>query len=201
MEHAVEPGGLMHEDILLLRSQTGRCRDILGTLTRNSDKVDAMYSQMTLGHLVEEVAEPLRAHGKMIKVNLRQLPLNGHDQEPIFERNPGVLYALSNLLKNAVDYAASIVEITAYWNENEIRLTIVDDGPGFAQNILGRLGEPYVTTRARQRNNADDENTGMGLGIFIAKTLLERNRAKLSFANRSSPETGAVATILWPRAS
>jgi two-component system sensor histidine kinase RegB len=201
MEHAVESGSLMHDDILLLGSQARRCRDILGTLTENSDKSDAMYSQMALGHLIEEVVEPLRAHGRTIKVNLHQPSLNGYDQEPIFQRNAGVMYALSNLLKNAVDYAASIVEITAYWNENEIRLIIADDGPGFAQNILGRLGEPYVTTRARRRHNADDENTGMGLGVFIAQTLLERNGAELSFANRSSPETGALATIRWLRAS
>lgn len=201
MEHAVEPGSLMHDDVLLLRSQAGRCRDILGRLAQNSDKSDAMYSQMALGQLVEEVVEPLRTHGRTIKVNLRQPSLNGYDQEPIFERNPGVMYALSNLLKNAVDYAASIVEITAYWNENEIRLIIADDGPGFAQNILGRLGEPYVTARARRRHNADDEHTGMGLGVFIAQTLLERNGAELSFANRSSPETGAVAVVSWQRAS
>ncbi len=201
MEHAVEPGSLMHDDVLLLRSQAGRCRDILGMLTQNSDKPDVMYSQLALGQLVEEVVEPLRAHGKTIKVNLRKASLNDYDHGPIFQRNAGVLYALRNLLQNAVDYALSIVEITVYWDENEIRLTIADDGPGFAQNILGRLGEPYVTTRERRRNAADEQNSGMGLGVFIAQTLLERDGAELSFANRPSPETGAVATVLWPRAS
>ncbi|MEJ2124454.1 MAG: ActS/PrrB/RegB family redox-sensitive histidine kinase [Alphaproteobacteria bacterium] len=199
MERAVEPDHPLYDDILLLRGQAGRCRDILGTLTRNSDKPDAMYSQMTLGHVIEEVAEPLRAFGKMIKVNLPPSPLSAHDQEPIFQRNLGVLYATSNLLKNAVDYAVSIVEITANWNENEIWLTITDDGPGIAQNVLGRLGEPYVTTRARRQNSADDESTGMGLGVFIAKTLLERDGAELSFANRQAPDKGAIVTIRWPR--
>lgn len=201
LEREVEPASPLHDDIMLLRSQAKRCRDILGKLTQNFSQTDVMYSQMTLPLVIEEVVEPLRLLGKKISVTVSSPPTNDAGPEPVFQRNPGVMYALTNLVENAVDYAASIVEITAYWQGDEIRLTISDDGPGFASNILGRLGEPYVTTRARQHNNPDDIGGGMGLGVFIAKTLLERDGATLTLGNRRPPETGAVVGIVWSQAS
>lgn len=199
LERETEAGSPLHDDILLLRSQAVRCRGILGKLAENSAQTDAHYSQMTVRHVIEEVIEPLRLLGKKISVNVPPLPPDGYGNEPILQRNPGVMYALTNLVENAVDYAASIVEITADWDGDKIRLLIADDGPGFAPNILERLGEPYVTTRGREKNGPDGDHSGMGLGIFIAKTLLERDGAVLTLGNRRAPETGALASIVWSR--
>ena len=106
--------------------------------------------------------------------------------EPVTERNPGVLYGLGNLVENAVDFAASKVDVEARWSNDEVRIVIADDGTGFPPNVLEQLGEPFVTTRRAPKRWADaaDEHVGMGLGFFIAKTLLERSGARLELANR-----------------
>jgi two-component system sensor histidine kinase RegB len=117
-------------------------------------------------------------------------------------RNPGILYGLGNLIENATDFADSRVDIRAEWDSDTVSIKIADDGPGIATHILDRLGEPYVTTRSAGLENGgqqDSEGHGMGLGFFIAKTLLERSGARLEFSNRESPLHGAVVIISWPR--
>jgi len=205
LEREVPQDSPLREDIQLLRSQAARCRDILGALSQNTGENDAMYSQMSLGHLIEEVVEPFRIFDVKIEVVLQRPPAkNGHSTpDPVIARNAGVLYALTNLVENAVDFASSKVKIIANWNAAEIHLAIVDDGPGFAPHILGRLGEPYVTTRARlpsAEQDGESEGAGMGLGFFIAKTLLERYDARLKLRNCHPPETGAMVEVTLKRA-
>lgn len=185
---------------MLLRSQATRCRDILSTLTQHSGESDAMFSQMTLGHLIEEVVQPFRAFDIEIGVTMKPGPNGKNQAQPVVRRNAGIIYGLTNLVENAVDYAASRVEITAYWDDEVVRLTIADDGPGFAPNVLGRLGEPFVTTRAQVEDEDAEEAQGMGLGIFIAKTLLERSNAVIMLKNRETPESGASVEVLWKKA-
>ncbi len=121
------------------------------------------------------------------------------EAEPVGARNPAILYGLGNLVENAVDFARERVEIGAQWSADAIDVTISDDGPGFAPDILDRIGEPYVTTRKRNPNEDSDEATGLGLGFFIAKTLLERSGATLNFENREFPQRGAVIKLRWRR--
>jgi two-component system sensor histidine kinase RegB len=111
------------------------------------------------------------------------------------------VYGLSNILDNAVDFAEERVTLRARWTRDEVRLEIRDDGPGYAPEVLLRVGEPYVTTRsAAKRLDSDEEGgSGLGLGLFIAKTLIERSGAQLSLSNAAPPGTGAVARIVWPR--
>ena len=113
-----------------------------------------------------------------------------------------MLYGLGNLVENAIDFAASKVEVEARWSKDEVRIVIADDGAGFPPYVLEQLGEPFVTTRRAQseRQESSDEHIGMGLGFFIAKTLLERSGARLELANRPLPEGGAVVTVIWVRA-
>jgi len=120
-------------------------------------------------------------------------------QEPVAERNPGVLYGLGNLVENAIDFASSKVEVEARWSDGAVEIVIADDGAGFSPNVLEQLGEPFVTTRPAHgwRQEAPDEHIGMGLGFFIAKTLLERSGATLALSNR--PKGGASVTVAWPR--
>jgi two-component system sensor histidine kinase RegB len=105
---------------------------------------------------------------------------------------------LGNLLENAIDFAASKVRLEASWTLTDVSIEIADDGPGFAPEILNRLGEPYVTTRPGIRA-ATDDGFGLGLGVFIAKTLLERSSATVTTKNAVLPETGARVVITWPR--
>jgi two-component system sensor histidine kinase RegB len=126
----------------------------------------------------------------------------GEGPEPMGSRNPGVIYGLSNILDNAADFAESQVTVEASWSPHEVVIEIRDDGPGYAPDILLRVGEPYVTTRsAATRSETSDEEggSGLGLGLFIAKTLLERSGAQLALTNAAAPATGAVARIIWPR--
>jgi two-component system, sensor histidine kinase RegB len=108
------------------------------------------------------------------------------------------MYGLENLIDNAVDFAATTVTIAASWTELDVRITISDDGPGFATEVLKRLGEPYVTTR-KFDSRAESDSTGLGLGLFIAKTLLERGGAQFSAANRPLPDRGAEIVLVWRR--
>ena len=101
--------------------------------------------------------------------------------EPVGRRNAGVIYGLGNLVENAVDFAKASVAVHWSWNEDEVKFRIVDDGPGFPPEIIDRIGEPYMSTR-----QGAEPGGGLGLGLFIAKTLLERSGATLSFRNSSS---------------
>jgi two-component system sensor histidine kinase RegB len=108
------------------------------------------------------------------------------------------MYGLGNLVENAVDFARERVEIAAEWSDDKVSVTINDDGPGFPPEIMDRMGEPFVTGR-RQRNRAASENPGLGLGFFIAKTLLERSGASLALENRQFPQRGAIVKVRWGR--
>jgi two-component system sensor histidine kinase RegB len=123
----------------------------------------------------------------------------GDGPEPKCRRSPGVVHGLDNLVDNAIDFAAGKVIVEARWTRDQVRIEIRDDGPGFAPEILLRVGEPYVTTRGGERRERDGGGGGLGLGLFIAKTLIERSGAQIAFANAEPPATGAIVRIVWPR--
>lgn len=195
LERSLPPAAPQVEDARVLREQAQRCRDILGKLTQLSTS-GTPFDHASLSALIEEVVAPHRNFGIAIDFTL---PLIRRD-EPVAERNPALIYGLGNLVENAVDFAKTRVEIAARWNLREVIVTIADDGPGFSADVMDRLGEPYVTTRGTRRIDAQDEPTGLGLGFFIAKTLLERSGATIAFANRTPPEHGAVVRVRWNRA-
>ena len=192
----LEEGDPRAEDIRLIRAQSERCRDILSKIASLSSAPEEHLGMMPLSHLIEDITAPHRDFGISIEIEQR-----GEGPEPVAGRNPGLLYGLGNLVDNAVDFAQSEVRISAEWTADSVKMTIADDGPGFSPDVIDQLGEPYVTTRghrlAPQRNV---EHGGLGLGIFIAKTLLERSGAKLRLANRKPPQVGAIANVEWPRA-
>lgn len=193
------------DDIALLRSQAERCREILRKLTHRPSERDPHHASLPVTQLIQEAAEPYRGLSADVAINARAI--DGTDggslREPIGERKPGVIYGLGNIIENAVDFARHRVEITARWSEREIVVTIADDGPGFSSEIMDTLGDPYVTTRSAGEPALEDsdeaEASGLGLGFFIAKTLLERSGAKLALENQVSPAHGAVVRITWPR--
>src|SRR5215208_583930 len=130
------------EDIRLLRSQVDRCREILGKLASLGEN-GAPFDELGLAHLVEEVVSPHRDFGIVIEVALE----GDSAVEPVTGRNAGLLYGLGNIVENAVDFARERVSVRAAWDARSVAITVSDDGPGFPPDILGRLGEPYITNR------------------------------------------------------
>ncbi|MFZ1004234.1 MAG: ActS/PrrB/RegB family redox-sensitive histidine kinase [Pseudolabrys sp.] len=194
LERAIAADATHGDDVRLLREQAKRCRDILAKLTELSAGGEP-FDRMRLTALIEEVVAPHRNFGVTIDV----ITPSDRAAEPVGARNPAILYGLGNLLENAIDFAHDRVLVDAKWDEDSVAVTISDDGPGFAPEILTRIGEPYVTSRRHHLNDTGEEPTGLGLGFFIAKTLLERSGATLSFENRAIPERGAVVRLHWSR--
>jgi len=184
------------DDIRLLDQEAKRCRAILAKLTSLGTEAAGPLEEMSLSHLLEDVVGPQRNFGVTVTVTPQ-----GADAEPFCTRNPGILYGLGNLVENAVDFARHAVQIDARWTRDWVTVTINDDGPGFAADIVSRLGEPYVTSRGSGRRAKSELGSGLGLGLFIAKTLLERSGAVVTTSNASTPHTGAVVTVSWSRSS
>ena len=195
LENAISADDPHGEDVRLLREQATRCRDILAKITELSAS-GSPFDRLPLAAIIEEVVAPHRNFGVAIDVIMPP----DRDAVPVGARNPAILYGLGNLLENAVDFASERVVVDATWSADTVGVTISDDGPGFAADILARIGEPYVTSRKLGPTDRADEPTGLGLGLFIAKTLLERSGAVLSFENHALPNRGAVVTVRWPRA-
>ena len=197
LEREFPPGSPHGDDVALLRSQSQRCRDILARLTSMSAQGDYHLARLPLSHLIEEVVDAYRAFSAEIVVT----PPTGAGAEPVGRRNPAIVQGLVNLVENAVDFAATRVTVATSWTDREVAIEIADDGPGFSATIADRIGEPYITTRreAPGGGEANIEAGGLGLGLFIAKTLLERSGASLDLANRPPPQKGAVVRVVWPR--
>jgi two-component system, sensor histidine kinase RegB len=197
IERALEPSSPHADDVKLLREQAQRCREILSKITELP--AGDPFDRMPISALIEEAAAPHRNFGVSIGVTL---PPN-RGAEPVGSRNPAIRYGLGNLIENAVDFAHTRVEIFAHWSAAEVSITISDDGPGFAPEVVDRIGAPYVTHRRPGSRGPDgNEETvfGLGLGFFIAKTLLERSGAKLALTNQAPPLHGATIMVTWSRA-
>lgn len=195
----------LQEDARLIHAQAGRCRDILRDMGR-AGKDDLHLRQAPLSALLREAAEPHLARGKQVEFAFAATQ-DGQDAQPVVQRRPEVIHGLRNLIQNAVDFARSTVWIEGEWSDTRIVIRITDDGAGFPPNVIGRIGDPFV--RARRTDPETERRPGyegMGLGLFIAKTLLERSGAELSFANATDPflapedhpeRCGAVVEAIW----
>lgn len=190
MERELDPGSALYDDVTLLRSQAERCREILGQLKSLGEDGDSPLVRLNVHTLLEEVAGPHRGVGIEIDILLA----GDTGEQPIVPRNPAILYGLGNLVENAVDFASTLVRVSAEWTEEDLTIVIADDGPGFTDDVLDRLGDPYISRRAADKSS-DQRGGGLGLGIFIAKTLLERTGATVTFEKRA----GATVTVAWPR--
>lgn len=205
MERDVTDNSALEADVKLIRSEARRCREILGTLTEHDGKTDQMFDRLPLTEIIEEIVQPHRALGTEVAIMAAPVEeISVEDRkEPVLLRNPGVLYGLGNIIENAIDFARTGVEISAMWDADEVIVTIADDGPGISPAVMEHLGEPYVTTRpaAKADIRTAGDRIGLGLGFFIAKTLLERSGATLRLKNRDGPNSGAIVRVTWPRDS
>jgi two-component system sensor histidine kinase RegB len=188
------PAGPVREDIELIMSQAARCREILGKLRNLRNTPGDPFAAVPVSALLAEVIKPLEGGGKVISIRTGK----GNGGEPVIRRNAGLLYGLGNLIDNAAQFAVRAVLVEASWDKQALTVTITDDGPGFPSDLIARLGEPYLTTRPRNADSA--EPGGLGLGIFISKTLLERTGARLAFENEAA-DGHAQVRLVWPRAA
>lgn len=177
------------DDIDMLIGQAERCRVTLTHLTQRSAQGEAVESErIAFPALVELAAAPHAARDGVLVLfdHLGKLPT------PWLERSPTILLGLGNFIQNAVQFARSRVEIDTAWDESGLVVRIADDGPGFPPHVLDALGEPYLSGR-----DDGDDGSHLGLGIFIANTLLARTGARVSYANL--PDGGAEIVVTWPR--
>ena len=152
-----------------------------------------MHGKMSLTQMLNEIIEP---HAEA-KVRVEALVTGAKDgQAPDVRRMPEVIHAMTSFVDNAIDFARSEVLVTARYDAETIVVEVRDDGPGFAPDVLARLGQPYITSRPSQEPTRSG-HTGMGLGFFIAKTLLERTGAVVEF--RNGKPGGAVVSARWNR--
>lgn len=178
------------EDVALLLSQSRRCRDILARLShRPEGDGGSPFERLGLSVLIESAAAPY--HTGEIGLTITTATPDG-SFEPILRRRPEIIHGIGNLLHNALQFAATTVTVAIHWTEQTVSVTITDDGPGYPYHVLARIGEPYISTRA-------DQGDHMGLGIFIAQTLLERSGAVTEFAN--SHGGGARVVVRWQRSA
>lgn len=185
-----EKGSDNYEDTVLLYSQAKKCAEVLEQLSTKPDtnrflQTDAHHNYLPIKSLIELISEKHESKGKIISIETDGDP----DTQPRLFATPEIQYGIGNLISNAAEFAKSTVLISISWDEKQVKLNIEDDGKGFSDEILDRLGEPYTSSRAGQG--------GMGLGVFIAEMLIKHTGGHLSFRNKKN--SGAQVSIKWPR--
>jgi two-component system, sensor histidine kinase RegB len=204
LEHALPPQSPEAEDVRLLRAEAERCRGILTRLARPEESVIGAMDRLPLGALLDDIANEYRGGDVAITIDIPQAASD--TPEPKVWRAPALIHGLGNVIANAADFAQARVTVRAVWDAKELRVAVEDDGPGFAPDIIERIGEPYVTSRPGSYAVAETElepatayagEQGMGLGFFIAKTLIEQTRGSLRATNLD--RGGARVTARWPR--
>jgi two-component system sensor histidine kinase RegB len=200
LERALPEHSPEAEDVRLLRAQAERCRAILARLA-SPEAMLVATARLPLGALLDDIAGPYR--GEDVEIDIE---IEGGAPQPQVWRAPELLHGLGNIIENAADFARSRVLVQARFDSAQLRIVVEDDGPGFAPEILERIGEPYITSRPSHHalgeseigTSADlGEHEGMGLGFFIAKTLLEQTGGNVNVVNLG--KGGARVSIAWPR--
>ena len=211
----LQDGSELKEDVILIQDQVDRLSQILRDMGRIG-KDDLMLKNAPITAIIHEAAEPHENRGKelifLVNGKLEEQVVN---EIPIVPRHPEIIHGLRNLVQNAVDFSSEIVLIDVTWDEKYVRIMVGDDGEGYPFDLLDRLGDPFISTRNKQQpaGETSEAYQGMGLGLFIAKTLLERSKAEVTFANAASDTNrmaqhygildprlrGAIVDVRWKR--
>ncbi len=190
-------------DLEVMMAETERCREALERLRARDFAQDTHpFDSQPVEAILREAARPFEERSRL-RFAITARPTNekqNDSPQPRLPRRPEILHALANFIENAVSFAHSRVALEARWDAHALVITITDDGPGFADGVIDRLGEPYVTTRRGGLTThapPGESGLGFGLGVYIAVSLLARTGAKVRFQNRA--EGGAMVTITWSR--
>ena len=176
------------KDVDLLISQTKRCSEILKQISKKQIEEDNFLSSIRIEDLLEEIINSFK------ETSSKQIELfTDEDQNKInIQRTPEIIYGLRNFIGNAIKFSKSKVQINLKSNDKIIEIKIYDDGPGIPEDIINKIGEPYIKSKSKELSS----NSGLGLGTFLGKTLLERQGAILKF-KRNSKLGGAQVTLSW----
>jgi len=176
------------KDLELLVSQSKRCSEILRRISRKEIEDDQFINIVKVEDLLEEIIISFKETSN-VKINL----ISKEDKNKInIKRAPELVYGLRNFIGNAVKFSKTKVEIILTSDEKIIEIKINDDGPGIPEDIISKIGEPYIKSKSKKLSS----NSGLGLGTFLGKTLLERKNAKLLF-RRKGKLGGALVLISW----
>ena len=213
MQHDLAGQEDLEEDAALLVSQARRCRDILSRLSEHGEAGDAVHDRLSVHALLEEAAAPFldMPEGSKIRIEIND---DAGEPQPVLRRRPELIFGLRNFVENALGFAKDEVVISAGWSGGTLNIAVNDDGPGFSPDVMMRLGEPYVNAKSPARSAPSGykdaskdtykggRKGGLGLGFFIAKTLLEATGARIRIENRqwgaSIRQRGASVTAAWP---
>ena len=185
----------LYDDAALIGAQADRCRDILQSMGR-AGKDDLHLRRAPLETVLRDAAEPHMHRGKTVSFVVPS-GIIVDSRQPNIIRRPEIIHGIRNLIQNAVDFAKAKVQVEVQWSVSLVSVRIEDDGPGFPPTVMGRIGLPFM--HGRRQVDGRPGYQGMGLGLFIAKTLLERSGATISFANAAAGRGGAIVTVTWPR--
>jgi two-component system sensor histidine kinase RegB len=192
MLREVESDDPLREDVELLSAESERCRAILARLSVDpTGDVSDAYSLVPLPALIEAAAQTTQRDGVAITFEAGPLGSSAPLTAPIQVRSPEIMQGVGNIVQNAVSFARHEVRIATRWTTEWSEVEVSDDGPGFSEALLDELGTPFISTRQGEEGH-------MGLGVFIAKTLLERTGATVTFGNRRAVGSGAAVSVRWP---
>lgn len=201
MQAELQDDELLAEDAALLVEQAKRCREILGRLSSRGDEGDAIHDRVSVDGLLKEAAAPFLERQDGPQIRIETVSSDGAP-EPLLRRQPEIVYGLRNFIENAVSFAREEVLFSAVWSTQSLTISVNDDGPGFSAEVMSRLGEPYVSARDGAGRRLKPRTGGMGLGFFIAKTLIEGAGGRVSPMNRAWDEPagkrGATVKVEWP---
>ena len=171
------------KEIDLLKSEAERCKKILLTLSKNPENLkDNFFDKTTISNLIKINFQKFNNRKIELKINFLT-----NDVEPYIFCKDELVYALGNIIQNAVKYADYIIKISLSWDEKNFFIKIKDDGVGFKNETLDQIGKPYISTNSE----------GMGLGIFIVKNLIENIGGTITFNN--AKDNGASVEITVKR--
>ncbi|MDA9009121.1 ActS/PrrB/RegB family redox-sensitive histidine kinase [Alphaproteobacteria bacterium] len=192
----------MLEDANLLVSESLRCKEILTSLTADpkSDQGEA-FNWISIEAIVQLASKNHRNADVDIFTDFAPFDDEDFSKQPLMPRSPEIIHGLGNIIQNAIQFANSTVTIAGAWDNDRVEIEVVDDGPGFDSSVLNRLGDPYVSTGSRNRKQKP--KSSMGLGVFIAKTMLSHTGAEVEFLNSedNGRVEGAIVRVVWPRSA
>ena len=196
------------EDLELIKSQAERCKKILRNMATDVTGSSQILSVPIIA-LVKEACLPFQDRGKQIIFSLNNLEHRGKkvtEDQIVIRRSSEIIHGLRNIIQNATDFSKKDVFIDISWSSTDIKISIKDDGPGFPEGLISKIGEPFIKSKINGsiKDSSRPEYESMGLGLFIAKTLLERSGAALVFRNYCFKDdgnisSGAEVTSVWKR--
>ena len=175
-------------EITLLESQANRCKKILFNLSKNPQNIkDTFLQKTTLSNLAKINFEKFKKNNVILKISINNYQ---QEEEPIINFSDEIMYGIGNIIQNASQHAKKIIKVNISWNRDFLFINIIDDGKGFTKAVLDKIGNPFISDNISQNN--------LGLGIFIAKNLIENADGKIEFSNYSK-NNGAIVEIILNR--